>query len=178
MRYVALLRGINISPQTTLAMGDLREVLESLGYGGVRTYLRSGNALLTADGEPPERVASAIERRIGERLGRKVPVVIRTADELRATVEENPLEVRDPVRFAVTFYAREPDRQALEAIDPADYAPEEMRVGRREIYTYYPDGLRRTKLAPLLAKLPALAGNTATTRNWSTVTKLLALAVA
>ncbi|MEU8171352.1 DUF1697 domain-containing protein [Microbispora hainanensis] len=51
MRYVALLRGINVNPATTLAMGDLRALLERLGYGDVRTHLRSGNALFTAEGD-------------------------------------------------------------------------------------------------------------------------------
>ncbi|GLW98529.1 hypothetical protein [Microtetraspora sp. NBRC 16547] len=71
------------------------------------------------------------------------------------------------------FLAGAPDRATLEGIDPAACAPEEMRVGRRELYMYFPDGLRRTRLQPLLDKR---LGVPATARNWNTVTKLVTLA--
>ncbi|MBD3146404.1 DUF1697 domain-containing protein [Microbispora bryophytorum] len=172
MRYVALLRGINVNPATALAMADLRALLERLGYGNVRTHLRSGNALFTADGDAGS-VAAAIERGLREELGLSVAVIVRTAEQLRGVVEHNPLEVRDPARFAVVFLSRPPDRQGLASIDPAAYAPEEMRAGERELYVYFPDGLRRPKLPPLLDKH---AAGPATMRNWNTVTRLLSLA--
>ncbi|MCC5574858.1 DUF1697 domain-containing protein [Microtetraspora sp. AC03309] len=173
MRYVALLRGINVNPGTTVAMADLRALLEKLGHTEVRTHLRSGNAMFTSADERPERIASLIEREITGQLGLTVPVIVRTAAELRQVVEDNPLDVRDPARFAVMFLAGTPDPALLEGIDPAAYAPEEMRVGRRELYMYFPEGLRRTRLQPLLEKRLNV---TATARNWNTVTRLLALA--
>jgi uncharacterized protein (DUF1697 family) len=154
-------------------MADLRALLERLGHTGVRTHLKSGNAMFTSDEEPPERIAAAIERQITDELGLGVAVIVRTAGQLRAVVEENPLEVRDPAKFTVVFLAQAPDREMLEGIDPAAYAPEEMRVGRRELYIYFPDGLRRPKLPPLLEKRTNVPG---TMRNWNTVTRLLALA--
>ncbi|GGO09293.1 DUF1697 domain-containing protein [Microbispora bryophytorum] len=172
MRYVALLRGINVNPATALAMADLRALLERLGYGNVRTHLRSGNALFTADGDAGS-VAAAIERGLREELGLSVAVIVRTAEQLRGVVEHNPLEVRDPARFAVVFLSRPPDREGLASIDPAAYAPEEMRAGERELYVYFPDGLRRPKLPPLLDRHSA---GPATMRNWNTVTRLLSLA--
>ncbi|WP_169984410.1 DUF1697 domain-containing protein [Microbispora sp. H10836] len=172
MRYVALLRGINVSPATTVAMADLRALLERLGYGNARTHLRSGNALFTADGDA-ESISAAIGRGLQEELGLSAAVIVRTAEQLRAVVERNPLEVRDPARFAVVFLARPPDREGLASIDPAAYAPEEMRMGERELYVYFPDGLRRPKLPPLMEKYST---GPATMRNWNTVTRLLSLA--
>ncbi|MET9342621.1 DUF1697 domain-containing protein [Nonomuraea sp. NPDC003804] len=168
MRYVAFLRGINVNPRTQVDMAALRAMLEGLGYTAVRTHLRSGNAVFTAEPQPRER----IERAIGGALEPPVAVMVRTAAELRAVVERNPLEVRDPARFAVVFLSRAPDREELESIDPADYAPEVMRVGERELYIDFPDGLARPKLPPLLEKR---SDNTGTMRNWNTVTKLLEL---
>ncbi|WP_182906984.1 DUF1697 domain-containing protein [Microbispora sp. H13382] len=172
MRYVALLRGINVSPATTVAMADLRALLERLGYGNARTHLRSGNALFTADGDA-ESISAAIGRGLQEELGLSAAVIVRTAEQLRAVVERNPLEIRDPARFAVVFLARPPDREGLASIDPAAYAPEEMRMGERELYVYFPDGLRRPKLPPLMEKYST---GPATMRNWNTVTRLLSLA--
>ena len=47
--YVALLRGINLGSKRRVAMADLRELLEGLGYDDVRTHLQSGNVVLGAD---------------------------------------------------------------------------------------------------------------------------------
>ncbi|WP_433225277.1 DUF1697 domain-containing protein [Microtetraspora malaysiensis] len=172
MRYAALLRGINVNSGTAIAMSDLRAVVERLGHSEVRTHLRSGNVVFTSADERPERVASLIEHGIAEDLGRTISVIVRTAAELRRVVEENPLTVPDPARFVVMFLSGPPDRAALEGIDPAAYAPEEMRIGARELYLHFPEGMRRTRLHPLLAK--RLDG-VCTTRNWNTVTRLLAL---
>ncbi|MEV6859753.1 DUF1697 domain-containing protein [Streptosporangium subroseum] len=173
MRYVALLRGINVNPVTRVAMADLRALLDGLGHTGVRTHLNSGNAVFAAAEGSPDLIASAIERRITEVLGLTVTVMVRTAGEMRAVVERNPLEVRDPAKFAVAFLARDPDTEVLASIDPASYAPEEMRVGRRELYMYFPEGLRRPNLPPLLEKRSKMP---VTVRNWNTVTRLAALA--
>ncbi len=45
MRYVALLRGINVGGNTLIKMDALRECVAALGYDGVRTYIASGNVL-------------------------------------------------------------------------------------------------------------------------------------
>jgi len=48
--YVLLLRGINLGAKRRLAMADLRELLEGLGYDDVRTHLQSGNVVLRTTG--------------------------------------------------------------------------------------------------------------------------------
>ncbi|MFD1933534.1 MULTISPECIES: DUF1697 domain-containing protein [Nonomuraea] len=171
MRYVAFLRGINVNPATQVDMAALRAMLEGLGYSDVRTHLRSGNAVFSAEPQPREK----IEKAIRDGLALPVAVMVRTADELRAVVDGNPLEVREPAKFAVVFLSEPPDREELEAIDPARYAPEVMRMGERELYIDFPDGLARPRLPALLEKG---AKNAGTMRNWNTVTKLLELVTA
>ena len=46
--YAALLRGINVGGAKKVPMAELRTLMEGLGYGDVRTYLQSGNAVFTA----------------------------------------------------------------------------------------------------------------------------------
>ena len=54
-RHVALLRAINVGGRNKIPMGRLRTLLDGLGYTGVRTYLQSGNAVLTAPGSADRR---------------------------------------------------------------------------------------------------------------------------
>jgi len=41
--YIVLLRGINVSGQKKILMAELRELLNSLSFRNVQTYIQSGN---------------------------------------------------------------------------------------------------------------------------------------
>ena len=71
-------------------MPRLREVLSEAGFEDVRTYVQSGNIVLSS-GKKPDKVAADCERVIAEEFGFDVPVVVRTRDELAAVVKRNPL---------------------------------------------------------------------------------------
>jgi uncharacterized protein (DUF1697 family) len=156
-------------------MADLRELLQDLGFGDVRTLLQSGNVVLTSDA-PPEAVAHEIERGIEAKLGLELEVVVRTRDELAAVIELNPLaEVADdPKRYQVSFLSAEPEAAAIAAIASADIAPERFVHSGRELYAWHPGGIQRSRLVRLISD--QRLGVTATARNWNTVTKLLMLA--
>ncbi len=61
-RYVALLKGINVGKAKRLAMADLRDLLDGLGYTDVVTYLQSGNVAFTASGSAAA-VGAAVQAR-------------------------------------------------------------------------------------------------------------------
>ena len=169
--YVALLRGINLAGKRRVAMADLRAWLEELGYDGVRTLLQSGNAVFRS-AKRPATVEREVEAKLAERAGFSVDCVIRTAGELRAVVEADPLgSVADNgSRYHVSFLRAEPPRPDLA---PDAFAPELFHVGPREIYFWTPRGTTDSKV---LAAFPVRKGEVVTMRNWNTVTKLLALA--
>jgi uncharacterized protein (DUF1697 family) len=173
---VALLRAVNVGGRNRIAMERLRELLEGLGYGEVCTHLQSGNAVFAAAGTPPERVAAEIERALAEELGLMTKVLVRTQAELERVVAENPLldVASDHARLLVTFLSQAPDREALSELVPADFEPDMFAVGEREIYAWYPDGVRATRLSN--AFWERRLGVVATGRNWNTVTRLLELA--
>ena len=43
MRYVALLRGVNVGGNTKVPMPELKELLGELSFDNVKTYINSGN---------------------------------------------------------------------------------------------------------------------------------------
>lgn len=173
-RHVALLRGVNVGGRGKVPMAELRALLADIGYTDVRTLLQSGNAVLTAErSAPPADVARAIEAALAATYERDIKVMVRTAAEMRAIVDANPLAVNHPSRFLVTFYADPVDAAALAGIDTEAQKPDEMASARREIYFNLPRGISDAKL-PLLVDRALKVNGTA--RNWNTVTKLLALA--
>jgi uncharacterized protein (DUF1697 family) len=174
-RQIALLRAVNLGSHKRVAMGQLRELLAGLGYGDVRTYLQSGNVVLTSPASP-ERLERELEQQIAGELGLETRVLVRTRDELADVIDRDPLAgiADNPKRYQVSFLSAEPDAEVVRELGGVDAAPERFVVSGREIYTWHPDGIQRSKLNKVLSD--KRLGVIATARNWNTVTKLLALA--
>jgi uncharacterized protein (DUF1697 family) len=173
---ILLLRGINLGPNRRVSMPDLRALLGEAGFADVRTYVQSGNVVLTSRVAPAKLGAQA-EALIAERFGFEVDVIVRTADELDCVVARNPLaEVAvDPKRYQVSFLDGEPDPEVVERVSGLSVDGERLAVIGREAYTWHPEGVARSKLWAKLASSGGL-GVRATARNWTTVTTLLEMA--
>jgi uncharacterized protein (DUF1697 family) len=174
-KLVVLLRGINIGPRNRIAMPALRSALERAGFGEVRTYVQSGNVVLTSRAGPA-KVAAECERVIAESFGLEIAVVVRTRAELADVIRRDPLGklAKNPKRYQVTFLASKLDAATVAKLEAARAGDERLVVAGRELYAWHPEGVGRSKLATLLAGRGL--GTTATARNWTTVTSLLALA--
>ncbi len=154
-------------------MAELRDALA--GFQDVRTYLASGNVVLSSD-RPPEEVGRECERLIEARFGFPVDVVMRTRDELAEVVGRNPLAdlATEPKRYQVTFLAAHPDPELVDSLTALANGAERLVAIGRELYAWHPDGVARSRLSIKLAS-PG-RGIKATARNWTTVTSLLELA--
>lgn len=173
--FAALLRGVNVGGSRKVPMAGLRAVLGDLGHTAVATYLQSGNAVFTTDGDGDEDLlAAGIARALEERFGFTVDVLVRDHAYLRAVREACPFPAADlqPKQLHVTYLSAHADTERFAELDRPSFLPEEFRVGDRALYLYAPDGLGRSRLADVLSRPRLLAGLTATTRNWNTVVKL------
>jgi uncharacterized protein (DUF1697 family) len=174
-RQIVLLRGINIGSRNRIAMPALREALEEAGFGDVKSYVQSGNVVLTSRASPAT-VARKVERLIADRFGLEIDVVARTRDEIAEVVRRNPLGkvAKDPKRYQVSFLDRKPDAKVVDKLAALAVGGEQLVADGRELYAWHPDGVARSKLWAALAGRGL--GVTATARNWTTVTNLLELA--
>lgn len=173
MRLVILLRGINVGGHKRISMADLRKLLADRGYEDVKTYLQSGNAVVTSD-RPPSEVEADVSAAVAAELGHEVSVVVRTADELAEVVRDDPFAgVRTDPRFhQAVFLGGEPDADEIAALERTDFSPERLVVAPGVLHAWCPDGVRDSPLAKAMGKLRT----TATARNWRTVEALLELA--
>lgn len=170
--FIALLRGINVGTAKRVAMADLREIVEDLGYDEVRTLLNSGNVVFQGKSTGTVRIASSIEKALAKQLRLSSKVTVVGADELAAIVKENPLHrvAKDPSRYHVAFAANATPLRKLATLAREDWKPEALVVGKRAAYLWCPEGMIKSALSKAVAKA---AGDTITTRNWGTVTKLV-----
>ena len=164
--FVVLLRAINVGGTGKLPMSDLKRLCEKAGFRNVRTYIASGNVVAERDGSEAEAKA-ALEAELRVHAGKPVGVIVRTAAEIAKVAAANPFPDRAANYTVAIFLDRAPAHDALK--DAKGQANEEMRLGAREIYVHYPDGMGRSKL-----RIPAARDGTA--RNMNTVAKLAAMA--
>jgi uncharacterized protein (DUF1697 family) len=175
VRLILLLRGVNLARNRRLAMADLRKVLQGLGYEDAVTHLQSGNAVLTS-GKRPATVKREVERSLADELGLETEVFVRTRDEFAAVVERDPLGdvAANPSRYLVTFLSGKPSAALKRELEASVTAPDRAVLRGDALYSWHPDGLQRSKLMSMLGRKGL--GVSATSRNWNTVTKLLAIA--
>jgi uncharacterized protein (DUF1697 family) len=174
-RHIVLLRGVNVGSRNRIAMPKLRASLEAGGFDDVRTYLQSGNVVLSSSAKATD-VARKVERLIANEFGLDIAVVTRTRAQLGKVVELDPLAsvAKNPKRYQVSFLATKPSGEVIRRVEEAAAPAERVVVHGREIYAWHPDTIARSKLWALLAG--QRLGVTATSRNWTTVQKLLELA--
>ena len=172
MRWVALLRAVNLGARNKVPMVELRKRLEEAGYEGVRTYIASGNVIL--DG-PRSRAALAgeVERVVADAFRLETTAILRTPKELAAVVAGHPFGP-DTSHSHVVFLAAKPKRAGADRLAALDPSPDRAVLVGADVYLRYPAGYSGSRLsAAQLERLLAVRG---THRNWRTVARLAELA--
>lgn len=90
-RYIALLRGINISGKNKIPMAELKKEFENLGLEEVKTYLNSGNVVFSSSEDDTNRHTALVEEMIQSRFGLDIPVFV-IAQEALADILHNAPE--------------------------------------------------------------------------------------
>ena len=172
--YVALLRGINVGKAKRVAMADLRAAIESLGYGDVRTLLNSGNAVFTSKRALKPAAAEELRAALLKKTRVSSRFTLRSAEELRATMEANPLVkvATDHTRLFAAFVTVANDMKLVKPLAAQQWKPEAIALGPAVVYVWCPNGLLESRASVAVGKA---LGDGVTVRNWATVLKIQAL---
>jgi len=166
--YIALLRAVNVGGTGKLPMAELKAMCEAEGFERVKTYIASGNVVFTSRLKE-KAVKAALEARLADYAGKPVGGMVRTVAEMSAVEAASPFKAAPGNRVVAIFLDEAPAKNAL--ADVKHQASEELRLGKREIYVRYDEGMASSKLV-----IPAAKAGTA--RNMNTVAKLAELASA
>ncbi len=172
MKYVAILRGINVGGKRKILMKDLREQLTDAGFQNVTTYIQSGNVVFDYSGpESTSEIADRIERIIDEIYGFKVPVIVWTSEELHSAINSNPYhgDYRAD-HLHLTFLKDSPGPGALEEIEDYDFPPDHYRISGKRVFIFIAGRYSDSKLSNNFFEKKLKVN--ATTRNWKTVLEL------
>jgi uncharacterized protein (DUF1697 family) len=164
---VGLLRGVNVGGANLLPMQDLVSLCEDCRFARVRTWIQSGNVVFESrlkEGAAAKKLQAAV----AGRMGKPICIMVRPAAEMRRVLDANPFPAKDSSKVLVAFLdGTMPPDPLAGMVFPGG---EQVCVGKREIYIFYPDGMGQSRF-----RLP-LRGVAVTMRNINTVRKLVAMA--
>jgi uncharacterized protein (DUF1697 family) len=164
MRFVALVRALNVGGTGKLAMSDLIDSCEQAGFTDAKTYIQSGNVVFESAGSEP-KVKAALEKSLAKKMGGAIDVLVRSHKELTALLAKNPFADAAPNQVVVFFLDEPPKKDEL-AAKGAD--GERVHAFGRDVFVHYPNGQGRSKLKLAFVKR-------STGRNLNTVRKLAEL---
>lgn len=175
--HIALVRGINVGGRNRIAMADLRELAESLGFDRVQTVLQSGNLIFDSGRRTGPALEQKLEAETANQFNVSVDYVVRTAHDLQKLIDRNPFPdeaEREPSRFVVVALKDAPNPKNVRSLEAAIQGPERVRAVGKQLYIVYPKGQGRSKLTN--AVIERTLGLRGTARNWNTMLKLQAQA--
>jgi uncharacterized protein (DUF1697 family) len=178
-KFIALLRGINVSGQKKILMKDLIILLEKAGFDDVSTYIQSGNVLFESASKSLEGLQKKMAKLILKKYKFEVKVLVIEEKYLKSVIEKNPFTKRmdfDEKRMYVTFLHEKPSKEKLMELSKVTSGADLWEYENLQLYFYCPDGYGKTKFSNNLVenKLKLIA----TTRNWNTVNELLRIITA
>jgi uncharacterized protein (DUF1697 family) len=173
--YLGLLRGVNVGGKNKLPMKDLAAMFVGAGCTDVRTFIQSGNVVFKASSSLAGKIAKQIADEINARFGYSTPLVIRTTEQLRDALANNPFFEQGAGEDEVhlLFLADLPKPSQVAALDPERSPGDRFAVRGRDVYLWVSNHLAKTKLTN--AYFDSKLATVSTARNWRTSTKLLEL---
>lgn len=149
MRYVALLRGINVGGNAIIKMADLKACIAALGHADVRTYIASGNVIFDSPERSAAKLDALLERAIERTFGLAVPVVVRSRTEIEKIAAHIPAEWArdDDLRVTVAYLLRGADAGTIaKALKPKDGIDQLVTAPGALIWAIRRDAITRTGL--------------------------------
>jgi uncharacterized protein (DUF1697 family) len=176
IKYVALLRGINVGGNNIIKMDGLRNIFEEMGFSGVTTYIQTGNVIFDDIEKDKLKLTEKIERRLFKEINSKINIVILTFSEMKEIIYKRPEnfgENNEEYKYDVLFLI-EPltAKEAIKEFNPRA-GVDKIFEGKKVLYHSI---LKKERTKSHISKIveseiyPKL-----TIRNWNTTRKLYEL---
>jgi uncharacterized protein (DUF1697 family) len=178
VRYVALLRGINVGGKTLIKMADLKTCIEALGFDDVSTYIASGNVLFETGRRDAAELEQQIEEAIDAQFRLPVKVVVLDRAAYGRVVDAIPKSwVGDAsVRANVAFVRRGTDaKQVVRELEPDPEIEEVKAIDGAILWATKREALNRSVIREVIG---GAAYKELTVRNLNTTLKVQELLAA
>lgn len=175
-RYIALLRGINISGKNKVPMAELKQCFEALDFVEIRTYLNSGNVIFSSEEADIAALTDRIEEELQRQFGLKIPVFVLPQEELadilahapdwwgtgNKAIYDNLIFILPPATFAEVYREIGAPKEGLEQI---------LAYHAAVFWSFSRTEYQKTNWWPKTASLPV--GSKLTIRTANTLRKIV-----
>ena len=177
MKYIALLRGINVGGHKKILMADLRTLLsKSRQLKNIRTYIQSGNVVFESEKLDTSDLEDIIHTLILRKYAFDVPIQVYSKTRWGEIMKNNAYAKNSVIEIN-TLYAtllnKIPCNEDIAILEKIDFTPDTYIIKENIIYSKYWSGVGRSKMTSIIfeKKLKVLS----TSRNWKTMTKIAEL---
>jgi len=175
--YIAFLRAVNVAGHASVRMSDVRDAFAAAGCRNVRTYIQSGNVIFESAERSPGAILQRVRTKLRDVMGDAPEIILRTAGELQELIRRAPFkgaEAETGIKLYVAFLSQRPRSRPDFPLVSDKEALEVVGMSGRDVFV-----VSRRKANGLFG-FPNLFieqefGGTATSRNWSTVTRIVSM---
>ncbi len=175
MKYLALLRGINVGGNRIIKMTALKEAVEKGGFTNVRTYIQSGNVIFEADEDKTAAIAAKLEDSLFKYFKYDSSIIVRTHQQFKKVIAEIPMEweTRNDLRCYLAFIKEPVTAQDVIREIKLKEGIDSVKAGAGVVYmSTLLSGLTKSGFTKLIG---TKVYQDITIRNYNTAQKLLAL---
>ena len=135
MRYILLLRGINVGGKNKVPMSELKEALSNEGFMDVDSYINSGNWVFSSE-ESYESCIAKLEHLLDNNYDFDIPFVLLSKDDYLKEKEELPDWWNGEfARRDVIFIPRQIDKSVItDFINKSEFYNEIVYIGENAIF--------------------------------------------
>ena len=135
MRYILLLRGINVGGKNKVSMSNFKELLKNSGFKNVTSYINSGSLFFDSD-EDQESCVSNIRYLLETNYDFSIPFALLTKEEYLKEREKLPdWWNEDLTRRDILFFSSDLDKTSvLDFLDKTVFYNEIVYVGKCAVF--------------------------------------------
>jgi uncharacterized protein (DUF1697 family) len=172
-KYLALLRGINVSGKNIIKMAELKKLFEELNFSDVKTYIQSGNIIFNDLEKDKAKLIKKIKEKLFRKIKNEINLVIITLPEISEIINEKPEnfgENNAEYKYDVIFFA-EPltAEDAIKEFKPRD-GVDKIFAGKKVLYfSRLKKEITKSRFSKIIE---SKIYQKLTIRNWNTTKKL------
>lgn len=174
-KYVAFLRGVNVSGHKSVKMDELKKLFESLGFQNVKTVLNSGNVIFETGKTSNDDLTDKIESGLFNKLKLKTGVTIRDFETLKLIADSEPFRnivITPQTRLYVTFLKTKNSSKKKLSEKTNENEFKFLKISDTEILSVLNLSVG-TGTVDFMKFLEKEFGREITTRNWNTIVRIL-----
>ncbi|EMJ88570.1 DUF1697 domain-containing protein [Leptospira meyeri] len=153
MKYIALLRGINVGGNRKVEMKKLRRLMESLGYTEVSTYINSGNIIFESE-DDTKTVRFKIEKSFEKVFKFEIPTIVKTEKEMKKIANAIPTEWQNDATQRTDVAYLFPEADSKKIIEELPLKKEFLEIRYQKgalIWNIKRENLNKSQLAKLIS---------------------------